>query len=149
MALRTLQPGDKVKIYLLVSMFQRVVSQVTVSYLGETERFCDTSQRQVRVTPHLDKLLHIQHHNIHDHSQQAEIRKAFSKLGDSSALASSAGLTVIIHLLQILIILFSEKGQEEEVARGELRCLQEAMARECNQVALSPQSWQSSKRGKR
>ena len=110
---------------------------MTVSYLGETERFCDTSQRQVRVTPHLDKFLHIVNITIFMIiliKLINENRKAFSKLGDSSALASSAGLTVTIHLLKILIILFSEKGQEEEVARGELRCLQEAMARECNQV---------------
>ena len=66
-----------------------------------------------------------------------ENRKAFSKLGDSSALASSAGFTVRLLQIFIQIILFSEKGQEEEVARGELRCLQEAMARECNQVTLS------------
>jgi len=73
MALRTLQPGDK----------------VTVSYLGPTERFCDTSQRQ-------------------------------------ESLLQTWGFLCTCKLC-------SEKGQEEEVARGELRCLQEAMARECNQ----------------
>ena len=65
-------------------------------------------------------------------------RKACSRLGDSSALASSAGLITIIEIILVILIiiifLFSEKRQEEEVARGEVQCLQEEMARECNQV---------------
>ena len=34
----------------------------------------------------------------------------------------------------VLFIIFREKSQEEEVARGELTCLQETMAKECNQA---------------
>ena len=116
-----------------------------MSYLGSNERFSDTSERKVRFF-HIFKIF------IPKKIMSNDKRKAFSRLGGFSAPASSAGLIVVYYTMyshlghpsppQIITILssiafFREKSQEEEVARGELRCLQEAMARECDQVTIN------------